>query len=276
MLNFLILAAAAALAAPPPSATPPVVRLYALDCGRIDLPDLKDFSDTGEHDGEREIMPVSCFLIRHGGEWILWDAGLGDEIAATPAGRTVVGLHFRVPVTLRSQLAAIGLTPADIRYVGLSHLHADHAGNAPLFPTATFLISPKELAWARGTPTPDGVRADSVAAVARSRIVPTPGDFDVFGDGSVRLISTPGHTPGHHSLLVQLRTTGTVLLSGDVAHFRENYDRDLVPVGNSSRSESIASIGRLKGLAAHYHARVIIQHATDVFATLPASPAYLE
>ncbi|MCW4115498.1 N-acyl homoserine lactonase family protein [Aurantimonas sp. MSK8Z-1] len=259
--------------AEPPAAE---VRLYTLDCGRIDFDDLKVFSDTGEHDGESGVLPVSCFLIRHGDDWLLWDAGLGDEIAGSPTGRVVVGLHFRVPRTLVSQLAELGLKPDDIHYVGLSHLHADHSGNVALFPHATFLIAPAELQWASGTPTPDGVLADRVAAVRRSRIQPVPGDLDLFGDGTVRLLTTPGHTPGHQSLLVRLQKAGTILISGDAAHSRLNYENELVPLGNVSRAETIASIERLKGLAAHFHARVIIEHAADVFDTTPRLPAYLD
>ena len=121
--------AAVLLAVPSTEAMPaPVgVRLYTLDCGRIDFVDMSTFSDTGDHDGERGAMPVPCFLIRHGADWMLWDAGRGDEIAASPGGREMVGLHFRVPVTLKSQQATLGLNPDDIRYVGLSHLHADTA-----------------------------------------------------------------------------------------------------------------------------------------------------
>ena len=258
------------------AAPPPELRLYTLDCGRIDFDDLKGFSDTGEHDGETESMPVPCFLIRHGADWMLWDAGLGDEIAADPKGRPVVGLHFRVPRTLASQLAALGLKPDDVGLVGLSHLHADHSGNIALFPHATFLVSPRDLDWAAGSPTPSGVRADVLAALKHSRISPVVGDLDVWGDGSVQMLSTPGHTPGHHSLMVRLRHSGVVLLSGDVAHFERNYDENLVPLGNFSRAETIASIGRLKGLAAHHHARVVIQHAAGVFDTLPRPPAYLD
>lgn len=270
-----LLAFASAQAQPTPAPTPEM-RLYTLDCGRIDFADLSAFSDTGEYDGEAEVMPVSCFLIHHGRDWMLWDVGPGDEIAASPQGRTVVGLHFRVPRTLASQLAELGLKPDDISLVGLSHLHADHSGNARLFPHATFLVSRKELAWASATPTPDGVRPDAVAAVARSPVRAADGDLDVFGDGSVRLIGTPGHTPGHHSLLIHLHTTGWVLLTGDVAHFQTSYDRDLLPTGNFNRAETLASLARVKGLAAHYHARVIIQHARNVFDVMPRLPGYLE
>ena len=257
-------------------APPTDIRVYTLDCGRIDFTDMANFADTGDHDGEHGAMPVPCFLIRHGADWMLWDAGLGDEIAASPGGREMVGLHFRVPRTLSSQLAALKLKPDDIRYFGLSHLHADHSGNAALFPHATFLVSPDELAWASRSPTPDGVQPDRVAAVARSRVEPVPAERDVFGDGTVRMVATPGHTIGHHSLMVRLPRTGWVILSGDVAHFQVNYDRDLVPLGNANRADTIASIERIKGLAAHYHARVVVQHAFDVFDRMPRFPANLD
>ena len=175
-----------------------------------------------------------------------------------------------------SQLADLNLKPDDIHYVGLSHLHADHSGNAALFPRATFFVSPLELAWARSVPAPEGVASDRVAAVLRSKIEPVVAEKDVFGDGTVRMVATPGHTVGHHSLMVKLPHTGWVILSGDVAHFKVNYDRDLVPLGNASRAETIASIARIKGLAAHYHARVIIQHAADIFTTVPRAPSYLD
>ena len=256
------------------ASTPPDVRLYTLDCGRIDFKDMAVFSDTGEHDGEPGIMPVTCFLIRHGGDWMLWDAGLGDEIAASPGGRDMAGLHFRVPRTLASQLVELKLRPDDVRYVALSHLHADHTGNAALFPHATFLVSPLDLAWAAGSR--EGVLPDRVEAIRRSQVEAVAGDRDIFGDGSVRMVSTPGHTPGHHSLLVRLPLSGAVLLVGDVAHFQLNYDRDLVPIGNVSRADTLASIRRVKGLAATYHARVVIQHAADVLDQMPRFPAYLQ
>lgn len=265
-----------ALAGAVPAPGPADMRLYTLDCGRIDFSDMANFSDTGDHDGEHGAMPVTCFLIRHGADWMLWDAGLGDDIAASPAGREVVGLHFRVPRTLASQLVQLKLKPDDIRYVGLSHLHADHSGNAALFPHATFLVSPTELAWAAALPTPNGVAADRVAAIERGKIEPIAADGDVFGDGTVRMVSTPGHTIGHHSLMVHLPRTGWVILTGDVAHFAVNFARDLVPLGNANRADTIASIERIKGLAAHYHARVVVQHAANVFDTMPRFPSYLD
>lgn len=132
------------------------------------------------------------------------------------------------------------------------------------------------MAWASTDPPPDGVLADRVAAVKTANIEPVAGDLDVFGDGAVQMVSTPGHTPGHHSLLIELGKSGAILLSGDVAHFRENYDRGLVPLGNFSRAETLASIGRVRGLAQHFHAKVVIQHAENIFADMPKFPAYLD
>ncbi len=257
------------------SALAPEVQLYTLNGGQLDLPNLGEFSDTDTHQGERAVMAVPCFLVRHGNDWLLWDTGLGDDLAKEP-GQVRLGMHWMVKTTLAAQLAQIGLKPDDIRYVALSHLHADHSGNVGLFPHATFLIAPQELAWASGNPAPHGVVPEQVATVARATVKPVPEDLDVFGDGSVRMLCTPGHTPGHRSLLLELKHSGTVILSGDVAHTRESYERGLVPPSNTNRADSLASIARLKGLAEQHHARVVIQHAADVFDTLPVFPACLE
>ena len=99
-----------------------------------------------------------------------------------------------------------------------------------------------------------------------------PGDKDVFGDGSVIVLSTPGHTPGHHSLLVRLKDTGNVLITGDLAHFRENYEGNGVPTFNTSRAETIASLDRFKQLAKNLKATVIIQHDARDVSKLPAFP----
>ena len=101
---------------------------------------------------------------------------------------------------------------------------------------------------------------------------PVTGDRDVFGDGQVVMLDLPGHTPGHHGLLIRLAHKGPVLLSGDVAHFRANYDSDGVPSFNTNRADSLASLDRFKKIAANVHATVVIQHDPDDVAKLPAFP----
>jgi glyoxylase-like metal-dependent hydrolase (beta-lactamase superfamily II) len=105
------------------------------------------------------------------------------------------------------------------------------------------------------------------------KVEPLPGDKDVFGDGTVIVLNTPGHTPGHHSLLIKLREKGAVLLTGDLAHFHENYETSGVPTFNTSRAETLASLDRFKKLQASLKATVIIQHDARDMDKLPAFPA---
>jgi glyoxylase-like metal-dependent hydrolase (beta-lactamase superfamily II) len=98
------------------------------------------------------------------------------------------------------------------------------------------------------------------------------GDKDIFGDGTVTMIDLPGHTPGHHGLLVKLQHKGYVLLSGDTAHFNENYEANGVPAFNTNRADTLASLDRFKKLAANLHATMIIQHEPADIAKLPPFP----
>ena len=87
------------------------------------------------------------------------------------------------------------------------------------------------------------------------------------------MLNTPGHTPGHHSLLVKLPQMGAVIITGDAAHFRENFDSDWVPWFNYDRAQTVASLERLKKIAANTNATVIIQHDARDVEKLPAFPA---
>ncbi|MER6689475.1 N-acyl homoserine lactonase family protein [Streptomyces minutiscleroticus] len=254
----------------------PVVRLYTLDGGLTEFDDAAVFSDTGEYEGRSVQLPTPSYLIRHDAQWMIWDTGNGDRLASVPGGEVKFGGRFTQPRTLAGQLAELGLRPGDIDYVGISHLHQDHTGNIPLFKDATFLVSAAELAWARGNPTPFGVEAPSIAPLNAVRLEPLEGDRDVFGDGTVRILRAPGHTPGSAMLLVRLPNSGPVLLSGDVFHTRENYEKDLVPGVNTSRAESLASSRRFRSIVANTNARVVIQHDPEDFASLPAFPEYLD
>lgn len=254
-----------------------VVQFYTLDCGRLEIKDMGVFSDTDEHAGESGTLAVPCYLIHHGKDWMLWDAGLGDRAAAKPDGEVHFGsLRFIVRRTLASQLAQLGLKPDDANYVALSHLHADHSGNINLFPKSTFLIAAKELEWARSVPTPEGVEPSFIQPLEQAKVNASDDDRDVFGDGTVRILKAPGHTPGHRMLLVKLAKSGALLITGDLYHTRENYEKGLVPTGNTSRAETLASFSRFTGLAARTHGRVIVQHSPKDFASMPLFPKYLD
>lgn len=278
------LAAAAALllaAAAPPMPrqasggreAPVPIKLYTLDCGLTEFKDGDVFSDTGEYAGKSMALPTPCFLIQHGRDWMLWDTGVGDALADKPIEK--FGGRFSIRHTLASQLAQLGVKREDVHYVGLSHLHFDHSGNIGLFPKSTFLIPAAELAAARGKPTPPGVDPEQIAPLEQASIISTDGDYDVFGDGSVVTLTTPGHTAGHHSLLVKLPKSGPVLISGDLFHTRQNLEKGLVPRINE-RTNTLASMDRFNRLATNMKARMVVQHAPEDFAAMPAFPKFLD
>jgi glyoxylase-like metal-dependent hydrolase (beta-lactamase superfamily II) len=181
-----------------------------------------------------------------------------------------------VKVTIIDQLTQLQLKPEQIKYLAISHYHGDHTGQAPSFPKATLLIGKGD--WDVVTATPANPAANAAPFAnwisGGGKVEPQSGDKkDVFGDGTVVMISTPGHTPGHHSLLVKLKTTGNVLITGDLAHFHENYDGNGVPSFNTNRADTLASIDRFKQIAKNVKAAVIIQHDARDIGKLPAFPA---
>lgn len=276
--NALILATILSLSTPAEANTQPVnaddIRLYALDCGDLVIDDMGIFSDTGEHAGERGALAVPCYLIRNRDRWLLWDTGLGDRLADIPGGLSQSGSKWIVHRTLASQLRQLGLEPDDIDYVGLSHLHADHSGNIGLFSKAKILLGNAELPWART----GGIGTDPklVVQVAAENVEVVSGDRDVFGDGRVTILRTPGHTPGHQSLLLDLPNHGRYLLTGDLYHTRENFVEGLVPGANVSRADTLASFDRFKRIADRTRATVIVQHSPEDFAAMPTFPAFLD
>jgi len=257
--NALISASASAQAAPE-------VTLTRLDCGTNAPPtDVgQRFSDTYAYNGVKIQLVFSCYLIKHGDEYMVWDSGQPMTAGAVAPKTPLVAL-----------LAQAGVKPEQVKYVGISHYHGDHIGQVGSLPKSTLLIGKKD--W-------DALTDPKMSAVANpanfanwisgeGKVEPVPGDKDVFGDGTVVMLNTPGHTPGHHSLLVKLKDMGNVLISGDVVHFRENYDNDGVPSFNTDRAESVASIDRFKKIAANLKATVIIQHDARDVGKLPTFPA---
>jgi glyoxylase-like metal-dependent hydrolase (beta-lactamase superfamily II) len=267
-----VVVATSALAADPVNE----VRLYALDCGRAEFKDMGFFSDTGEYDGKPGSVAVPCFLVRHPKGALLWDTGLGDKLAESKDGVEVAGgIRLRVPVTFAEQLKALGLTPADVTHVAFSHFHFDHTGNANLLGMSIWIINNAELAWAMRTPPPFGVDPTTFSAYTNVKTQMIDGDHDVFGDGSVRILKAPGHTPGHQVLEIKLRKSGTVILSGDLYHLRDNRKYRRIPAINFERADTLASIDRIEKIVANTKARLVVQHDMVDFTALPKFPAYL-
>jgi glyoxylase-like metal-dependent hydrolase (beta-lactamase superfamily II) len=244
----------------------PDMSLTRFECGtpQAPVPVNPRFSDTFAYGDLKLQFVYSCYLIKHGDEYLLWDTG---HAMTTP--------NVAPKVSLVDLLARLELKPDDIKYVGISHYHGDHTGQVNSFPKATLLIGQRE--WdAISSPKPaEGVNFKPFETWLKgeSKVEPLPNDKDVFGDGSVIILATPGHTPGHRSLLVKLPQKGAVLITGDAVHFRENYDTDGAPSFNYDRAQTLASLARLKKIAANLNATVIIQHDARDVEKLPAFPA---
>ena len=251
------------------------VRLYALDCGLIHVKDMAMFSDTGEYNGKTGVLSDPCFVIRHPKGILLWDTGLGDKMAETKGGVDVEIGHMQVDHTLLDQLKEIGLAPADVTYLSFSHTHFDHTGNANEFPGATWILNKTELAWAESKPGPF-VNIDTFSDYKTAKTQMIDGDYDVFGDGSVVILKTPGHTPGHQSLELKLKKAGVVVLSGDLFHQRANYTFRRVPPFNYERADTLASIDRVSTILKNTKGRLVVQHDLGDFKGLPKFPKYLD
>jgi len=257
--NALISLSASAQAAPE-------VTLTRLDCGTNAPPtDVgARFTDTYAYNGVKIQLVFSCYLIKHGDDYLVWDSGHSMSAGAVAPKTSLVDL-----------LSKVGLKPEQIKYVGISHYHGDHVGQVGSLPKSTLLIGKAD--WDVVTDPKMGAVGNPAAFAnwigGGGKVEAVPLDKDVFGDGTVVMLNTPGHTPGHHSLLVKLKDMGYVLISGDLVHFRENYETGGVPSFNTDRAETLASIDRFKKIAANLKATVIIQHDERDIGKLPAFPA---
>jgi N-acyl homoserine lactone hydrolase len=223
-------------------------KLYRLDGGHS-LANDESVWTPGENVGKSIAFSSTCWLMQHGKQWLLWDTGVPESALHDPKGWSTLPklIVYHLDQTLTQQLATIGLKPDDITYVAISHTHGDHIGNVRAFPNSTVLMQRIEYEWI-GTPDGPNDNVNQLKALAR-KLLGTPkhlmlldGDTDVFGDGGVTLVSTPGHTPGSESLMVHLKNSGFIILSGDVVHLEENFEKDTVPSLNTDKAASIASM----------------------------------
>ena len=254
-------------------------KLYRLDCGHS-LANDESVWTPGENVGRDIEFSSTCWLIKHGNDWLLWDSGVPETALNDPKGWSTLPklIVYHLDKSVTAQLAEIALKPGDIGRVAISHTHGDHIGNMALFPNSTVLMQRAEYNWIHSADGPND-NVNQLMALAR-KLLGEPknlrlidGDTDVFGDGSVTLLATPGHTPGHQSMLLHLRNSGFIILSGDVVHLEENFAKNIVPSLNTNKAESIASMERVRRLIATYKATLFINHdkrQTDTLRLLPA------
>lgn len=253
------------------------IKLYVLDCGEIEVRDLSVFNPAIAQ-GTVKVLSDACYLIVHPKGTMLWDAGLPDALIEQAGGVETPDGLFKVSVTrtLKSQFEEIGVDPLSVDYIALSHLHSDHTGNANYFLNAEWLIQQSEYDIAF---TADGAAIGFVSddyALLQNNVKPITGHYDVFDDKSVVIVSTPGHTPGHQVLYLDLPQTGKVILSGDLYHFLENRINYGIPAFNVSKRDTIHSFVLVDNLLDEINAILWIQHDKPFFDSLNLSPSFYQ
>jgi glyoxylase-like metal-dependent hydrolase (beta-lactamase superfamily II) len=178
---------------------------------------------------------------------------------------------------LADSLREIGVAPRDIAHFAMSHSHGDHSGNAGLFAGARIYMQEAEFQAING-PDPQrlGIPPANFQGLDRERILLLRGDHDVFGDGSVVIKSTPGHTPGHQSLFVRLPRSAPVLLAGDFVHLRSNWDAKRAPAMNYDVPQSLRSMEAMDAFLKATGARLWINHDAEQSRSIPKAPAFIE
>ena len=251
----------------PASAAAEGLEVHVLDCGALAGMPAQPFLPDMEDRPERLDMVNRCFLVSHPSGTLLWDAGLPSGFLwrlatwgywLTSIGRT--SIQLATPLT--DQLAALGVSRSELDYVAFSHSHFDHVGQGAMFTSATWLVQRAEHDWL----TAPDFENDSVQLSLLQPLLDAgnaqllDGDHDVFGDGSVVVLSAPGHTPGHQCLFVDLPGSGPVVLSGDLYHSLLNRERREPPQFNTDREQTRTSMERIETFLRSRGATLWIQH----------------
>ena len=277
-MKTVIAALALTLAAGSTASTTSVpLRMWRLDCGSFDIENLAPvFSDAFDYKAAPLKIANSCYLVRHGSDFFLWDTGLTEELVGQ--SYKMPGQTLSVRRSIIDQLREIGVRADQVGMIGISHYHNDHTGQARAFPHAKLFIGKEDFEALKQGADPLIKRAqDDLAHWLRGggSVETVTKDLDVFSDGAVVMLSTPGHTPGHHSLLVRL-ASGPVLLTGDIYQLRSQRLKHIVSSNSTNRADTLASMDRFDRIAANMAAKVVIQHDPADIARLPAFPKAAE
>jgi N-acyl homoserine lactone hydrolase len=238
-------------------------------------------------------IPIGFFVIKHPKGNVIFDTGNNDKVIADTGYWGKLAQVFEPKMTkddaMDAQLAKIGLTTNDIKYVVVSHMHLDHGGNVGKFPNSTIVIQDDELHFAMfpDEPFAAGYIPDDISVLRSGVGVSRPnsidmlritGDLDLFGDGSLVIHRSPGHTKGTQMLTVRLPKTGPVILTSDAAYFRDNVEKNLVP----NIALAYDATGIIKGydwirrMIATENASYFTSHDPDAWKSLKRAPEYYE
>lgn len=246
------------------------VELYFFTCGSLKTQVQMIKMNQGL--GDPYEVPVPWYLLKHPKGNVLYDGGNALEVARDPRGHWGAVVDAYEPVMSENdfcvnQLRRIDVDPADIRYVVQSHLHLDHSGALGHFPNAEYVVQRRELEYAY---TPDWFQKAAYIRPDFDRDLPwlfLDGEhddgYDLFGDGVARTVFTPGHAPGHMSLLVTLPRTGALMLTADACYTRDHYDNTALPGLIHSASDCATSVAKIHREVERSGAQVVTGHDPD-------------
>jgi len=247
-------------------------RLYVLDCGTIISHNPENFGVPRAQVDDPDFSDP-CFLVVHPKGILLFDTGLVDSHVGRPIWEDMTGKEGVVKfTTLKGELANLGVSATMITYLAISHSHWDHVSNANDYAGSTWLARKAEYDFMFAA-SPALQKPYAALKTANTKFID--GDYDVFGDGSVLLLSTPGHTPGHQSLYVKLAHTGGVVVSGDLYH----YTAERTSGGMSKREETLetpASRKKIEEFLARTRSQLWIGHAIDWYRNAIKAPGYYD
>jgi glyoxylase-like metal-dependent hydrolase (beta-lactamase superfamily II) len=252
------------------------LRVYLFDCGLIkgEQPTAYGLKD---EDVKNTDMVVPCYLIVHPKGTLMWDVGIIPDSAFTgdqPVTRSSRGETISSPRPLLPQLAALGYPAQSITYIAFSHYHSDHIANANAFAGSTWLVHAKERE-AMFAVSPE--RQTAYSQLRNSKTVTLPdSDYDVFGDGTVVIKYTPGHTPGHQSLALKLPKTGPVLIGGDLWHYVPERTSSEPPHHEANPQQTMASRAAMEVYLKQSGAQLWIEHDPVTFQRLKKAPDFIQ
>jgi glyoxylase-like metal-dependent hydrolase (beta-lactamase superfamily II) len=259
-----------------PPKPPKSTRLYLFDCGVIHTTNGDAYSLKKEEMASTE-MSIPCILVAHPKGTLMWDNGdIPDRAFPAGGGRATLGVVTQ-DRPLLPQMAAAGYTPSDITYLSMSHYHGDHVANANAFASATWLVRKVERDRMFAAEPITRSPLENYGELKNSKTVLLEKDeYDVFGDGTVVIKATPGHTPGHNVLFLKLKKTGPIVLSGDLYHYPEERTLNRLPVSEFNKEQTAASRAELEVFLKKTGAQLWIEHDIVGNAKLKKAPAYYE
>lgn len=249
------------------------LKLYVFNCGSIKMPSVEAFGIKDSETDVRELV-VPCYIIEHAKGRLLWDGGLPSSVADNDGYDENGG---RIDKTFAEQIKALNLNMGSFDFVSFSHFHYDHIGIANEISGAKLIIQKPEYeaAFAEKVTVPY-FSPELYSGLKDAEATIIEGDYDVFGDGSVQLISAYGHTPGHQVLYLDLPNYGPLILSGDLYHFRLSRTDRRVPSFNYDAEMSLKAMDKVEGLIVERKAEFWIEHDMALFKTLKTAPAYYD